>query len=151
MQEYIIFYSGDCYFSTEAENIKEATLHFMQFISDDPDLRDLFRMAVAGCSTTEAVTAMLTFFADEKVEKIVRVCDPDDNRPENHKAEKPTLRIVVMIENGVLTGVYSDGDPVMVDLIDYDDLKAKDYGEECMAEVEEIEAEIKNGKFVSCW
>lgn len=151
MQEYIIFYSGDCYFSTKAETIKEAALHFMQFISDDPDLRDLFRMAVAGCSTTEAVTAMLTFFADEKVEKIVRVCDPDDNRPETTKAEKPALRIVVMIENGALTGVYTDGEPpIMVDLIDYDDLASKS-DEAGYAEAEEIEAEIKSGKLVSCW
>lgn len=146
MQEYIIFYSGDCYFSTEAKNIKEAALHFMRFISDDPDLRDLFRTAVAGCSTAEAVTAMLTFFADEKVERIVCVSEATGDR-----VEKPALRIVVMIENGALTGVYTDGEPpIMVDLIDYDDLASKS-DEAGYAEADEIEAEIKSGKLVSCW
>lgn len=149
MQEYIIIYSGDSWFNTKAENIKDVAIQFMQD-TNNTRLLPMFRNALVGCNTTQEIVDMLSYFSGETVEKIVRVCDPDDNRPENPKAEKPTPRIVVMIENGVLTGVYSDGDPVMVDLLDYDDLNAKD-DEAAYMEAEEIEAEIKSGKLVSCW
>ena len=149
MQEYIILYSGDSWFNTRAENIKDAAVQFMQTINKTHML-PTFRNALVGCNTTQAIADMLTYFSSVTVEKIVRVCDPDDNRPKNPKTEKPALRIVVMIENGALTGVYSDGDPVMVDLIDYDDLASKS-DEAGYAEAEEIEAEIKSGKLVSCW
>ena len=145
MQEYIILYSGNFWFNTKAENIKDAAVQFMKD-TNKTHLLPMFRNALVGCNTTQAIADMLTYFSGETVEKIVRVCEATGDQ-----AEKPALRIVVMIENGALTGVYTDGEPpIMVDLIDYDDLASKS-DEAGYAEAEEIEAEIKSGKLVSCW
>ncbi len=61
-------------------------------------------------------------------------------------------RIVIMIEDGQLTGVYRehDAEDVMVDLLDYDNLKASD-DEADYAFAEEVETDIEVGKLIACW
>lgn len=61
-------------------------------------------------------------------------------------------RVVIMIEDGQLTGVYRehDSEDIMVDLLDYDNLKASDE-ESDYAFAEEVEAEIAAGKLIACW
>ena len=61
-------------------------------------------------------------------------------------------RIVITIENGMLTGVFTDGDTkeLIVDLVDYDNIKMSDDPDE-HEEVQDVEAEIESGKLKSCW
>lgn len=62
------------------------------------------------------------------------------------------MRIVITIEDGALTGVYTDGDPaeVIVDLVDYDNVKADTTGT-LEQEAIDTESEIKNNTLKSCW
>lgn len=61
-------------------------------------------------------------------------------------------RVVIMIEGGLLTGVYRerDGEEVSVDLIDYDNLKVGDE-QEAYDHEETVNEEIRTGKLLSCW
>ena len=61
-------------------------------------------------------------------------------------------RIVVMIEGGLLTGVFSDGcmDDIDVQLIDYDNIKC-DEGIESELEAKKVEEEIEAGILKSYW
>lgn len=61
-------------------------------------------------------------------------------------------RIVVMIEGGLLTGVFSDGcvDDIDVQLIDYDNIKC-DERIESELEAKKVEEEIEAGVLKSCW
>lgn len=61
-------------------------------------------------------------------------------------------RIVIMIEDGQLIGVYRehDAEDVMIDLLDYDNLKASD-DEADYAFAKEVETDIETGKLIACW
>ena len=64
--------------------------------------------------------------------------------------------IVIVISDGVLQNVYTDGDPaeIAVDLIDYDNIEAISDDKECgeaIKEANDIEERVKNGTLKSCW
>lgn len=59
-------------------------------------------------------------------------------------------KIVITIKDGRLTGVYTDGEPVIVDLVDYDDL-FWETDDEADAEATAIENDIASGTLKSCW
>lgn len=61
-------------------------------------------------------------------------------------------RIVIMIDRGVLTGVFTDGDPddIIIDLVDYDNINADDSGE-MEIDAATVEEDIRSGKLRSCW
>lgn len=54
-------------------------------------------------------------------------------------------KIYITIEDGMLTGVYTDGEPVEVELIDYDNINA---GED-QTPANELEAAIHAGKLAN--
>lgn len=61
-------------------------------------------------------------------------------------------RIVITVNCGVLAGVFTDGDPddVIIEAIDYDDVKSDGSGI-LQLDAAEVEAEIKSGKLRKCW
>lgn len=61
-------------------------------------------------------------------------------------------RIVIMIEDGMLTGVFTDGESneIAVELIDYDNIKMSDDPAD-HDQAQDVEAEIEAGKLKSCW
>lgn len=56
-------------------------------------------------------------------------------------------RIAVIVEDGIVTGVYSDTGKEIVDVIDYDNIEAGD--DEELAKL--VEADIENGNLISVW
>lgn len=56
-------------------------------------------------------------------------------------------KIYITIEDGILTGVYSDGEPVEVELIDYDNINAGGDEEPARA----LENAIEAGTLTSCY
>ena len=63
-------------------------------------------------------------------------------------------RIIIMIEDGQLIDVLRehDAEDIMVELIDFDNLKASgDEDEEAFAYAKEVAEEAEAGKLVSCW
>ena len=61
-------------------------------------------------------------------------------------------RIVITIEDGQLTGVYNgrDDEDVLVDVVDYDNIRATDDADYA-AFSKEVEEEIRTGKLKPCW
>ena len=61
-------------------------------------------------------------------------------------------RIVIMVDCGVLAGVFTDGDldDVIIEAIDYDDVKADGSGI-LQLDAAEVEAKIKSGELRKCW
>lgn len=59
-------------------------------------------------------------------------------------------KIVITIKEGRLTGVYTDGEPIIVDLLDYDDL-FWETDDEANTEATAIENDIASGKLKACW
>lgn len=56
------------------------------------------------------------------------------------------MRIVVMVQGGLVCGVYSNTNNVIVDVLDYDNITDDDD-----TTVEEVESEIEKGKLKLVW
>lgn len=56
-------------------------------------------------------------------------------------------KVIITIEDGMLTGVYTDGDPIDVELVDYDNINMGDDD----TGAKELEAAIKAGTVKSCY
>lgn len=60
-------------------------------------------------------------------------------------------RIVITIEDGQLTGVFTDGEEeIIVELIDYDNIKMSDDPTDD-DQAKNVEIEVKTGKLKPCW
>lgn len=62
------------------------------------------------------------------------------------------IEVIVTIEDGMLTGVYTKpNERVSVKLIDYDNIADEESCDEREQQLSEFDQKIEDGDFVNCW
>ncbi|MBQ6403309.1 MAG: hypothetical protein IJI27_05335 [Oscillospiraceae bacterium] len=62
------------------------------------------------------------------------------------------IEVIVTIEDGRLTGVYTKpNERISVELVDYDDIAAEEASDEREQQLSELDQKIESGELVNCW